>query len=113
MNPTAGPTPFSPPVLPAPVAREVNRLAGELASLVATERADRDAILSIVHAAVSEQVDRLFTRVPVPPAVVEQARRQFDEAEVAAGLREIRESGGLALADFYDELERAAGRLTP
>lgn len=53
--------------------------------------------------------DPLLSKVPVPLHVVEAAQRQFDEAEVIAALRDLRESGGLALDDFYEELERAAG----
>ena len=36
------------------------------------------------------------------------ARGQFDEEEFVAGLREIRETGGLELKDFIRELEQEA-----
>jgi hypothetical protein len=37
---------------------------------------------------------------------MEWARQQFSEEEFVAGLREIRESGGLELQDFIRELEQ-------
>src|SRR6266576_3116914 len=37
--------------------------------------------------------------------LVEWARRQFTEEEFVAGIREIREKGGLELCDFIHELE--------
>jgi hypothetical protein len=40
---------------------------------------------------------------------LEWAQRQFSEEEIIAGLREIRETGGLELRDFIHELEQAAG----
>ncbi len=45
----------------------------------------------------------------VPPDLLEWARRQFSEEEIVAGLREIKETGGLELRDFIHELEQAAG----
>jgi hypothetical protein len=43
---------------------------------------------------------------PVPPGVVEQALRAFDEQATVEEVRRLRESGGLALSDFYGELEQ-------
>jgi hypothetical protein len=40
----------------------------------------------------------------VTPELLAWARQKFSEDEIAAGIREIRETGGLALADFYHEL---------
>ena len=45
---------------------------------------------------------------PLPPDVLERARQQFSEEEIASGVREIRETGGLSLADFYQELDPPA-----
>ena len=41
----------------------------------------------------------------VPPEVRAWALEQFSEEEIVAGLREVRETGGLELSDFIDELE--------
>src|SRR4051794_22435896 len=84
-----------PLVLPPSVAREVDRLADELAGLiVASGQSDQMRLLSILLAAVSDKVGRmspppdhgagdpLRTKVPVPAQVVEQAQRQFNEEEV-------------------------------
>ena len=46
---------------------------------------------------------------PVPPEVVEQALRTFDERATMEEVRRLRESGGLALSDCYADLERLAG----
>jgi hypothetical protein len=103
------------------VAREVNRLADELVRLIAaSDQPDKPLILSALFAAVSQKVDQsspisspgdgvgdpMRAKVPVPAQIVEQAQRQFNEEEVVTGLREIRESGGLSLNDFYHELEK-------
>jgi hypothetical protein len=42
------------------------------------------------------------------PELLECARQQFSEEEFLAGLREIRETGGLELKDFIQELEQEA-----
>jgi hypothetical protein len=47
-------------------------------------------------------------------SVLNWALQQFSEEEIVAGLREIRETGGLEFKDFVHELERAAaGRCSP
>jgi hypothetical protein len=43
------------------------------------------------------------------PELLDWARRQFSEEEIVAGIREIRETGGLEFRDFIEELEKAAG----
>jgi hypothetical protein len=44
----------------------------------------------------------------IQPEILEWARQQLNEEEILAGLREIRETGGLELADFLPDLEREA-----
>ncbi len=44
----------------------------------------------------------------VPQDILDWARGQFNEEEFVAGLREIRETGGLELKDFIHELEQEA-----
>lgn len=46
----------------------------------------------------------------VTPEILAWARQQFTEEEIVAGLRDIRETGGLELGDFIHELEEAVGR---
>ena len=41
----------------------------------------------------------------LPPELLDWARREFSEEEILAGIREIRETGGLELKDFIDEIE--------
>jgi hypothetical protein len=45
-----------------------------------------------------------FDVTPVPAEVVEEALLEIDEEEIARGIREIRETGGYQLRDFYAEL---------
>lgn len=59
--------------------------------------------------ATNDPGDPLHDKVPVPPEVIEQALREFNEAEVLAAIREIQQTGGRSLDDFYAELEKAAG----
>jgi hypothetical protein len=42
------------------------------------------------------------------PEIMEWVRQQINEEDIVAGLHEIRETGGLELRDFIDELEKAA-----
>jgi hypothetical protein len=45
----------------------------------------------------------------ISPDLMEWARGQFSEEEIAAGIDEIRQTGGVELRDFIHELEQAAG----
>ena len=42
----------------------------------------------------------------IPTEILDWATQQLDEEEAAAGIREIRETGGLELNDFLHELEQ-------
>ncbi len=42
---------------------------------------------------------------PIPPELLEWARRTFDEEEFRAGLREIEETGGLTFEELMRGLE--------
>jgi hypothetical protein len=44
----------------------------------------------------------------LPAELLEWARQQFSDEEIAAGLREVQETGGLELQDFIEELEKLA-----
>ncbi len=44
----------------------------------------------------------------IPQEILDWARREFDEEEFIAGLREIRKTDGLELKDFIHELESEA-----
>jgi hypothetical protein len=41
-----------------------------------------------------------------PPDVLAWADRQFSDEEVMAGVREIQETGGLELKDFFHEVDQ-------
>ena len=51
-----------------------------------------------------------FPITPVPPEVMEEARRNFNLEEWMAGIEEIERTGGLELKDFIHELEEAAAK---
>jgi hypothetical protein len=46
----------------------------------------------------------------LPPELRPWALQQFTEEEIAAGLQELREQGGLELREFLPELEQMAAR---
>lgn len=47
-------------------------------------------------------------KTPIDPEILAWALNNIDEAEIAANLKEIRETGGLRLIDFEAELEQIA-----
>jgi len=44
----------------------------------------------------------------ITPEIRARALEQFNEEEILAALKEVRETGGLELRDFIQELEEAA-----
>jgi hypothetical protein len=77
--------------------------------------------LDTLFPVVGDEADlrRLVETVPAPngkpfggftPEFLDRARRQSSDEEIAAGLRELRDGGGLELADFLAELEQEAAR---
>ena len=108
-------------------AGEMNRLAGEIAAQLAGLDAPAAAeALSSLTERVAEQYEEMRSGgasgdpsdvgappgaprpIPVPPDVLATALREFNEAEVLEGIREIRNGGGRRLEDFLPELQRAA-----
>lgn len=53
---------------------------------------------------VSEFPD-IFRPIPVPPEVLDEANRTFNEEEIAEAIREIRRSGGLKFEDVIHKLD--------
>jgi hypothetical protein len=49
--------------------------------------------------------DQTPPAAPITPEILEWARRQFSEEQIAAALREFEATGGLELKDFIHELE--------
>jgi len=110
-------------------AGEMNRLVGEIATQLACLDAPAAAeALSSLTERVAERYDEMRgggapgdpsdvgappgapRPIPVPPDVLAAALRDFDEAEVLAGIREIRAGGGRKLEDFLPELQRLASQ---
>jgi len=103
-------------------------LSDELAQLLCnSDPAARSEVLSKLCAelishlhSLNELATRYFERPPSIPAanrsvsskvhleMLEWARRQLNEEETVAGIREIRQTGGVVLEDFLQDLEREA-----
>ena len=47
-----------------------------------------------------------WPRETIPPALMAWARRTIDEEDIAAQIREIRETGGIRLTDIIQEIEQ-------
>jgi len=94
---------------------ETERIAKGLSTLLASAPPETtDAIVGVILSEISHTLKSPtpsalngapFEVTPVPREVFEQALREIDEEEIAAEIREIRETGGFALRDFYHELD--------
>jgi hypothetical protein len=107
------------------LAQELNALCAQLgASLAALARPVREELLHQVLARVLSTLDRIDAEAgalrtslkppdsqqkPLPveltPDLLEWARRQYSEAEYVAGIRNIREHGGVPFADLIQRLK--------
>jgi hypothetical protein len=107
------------------LSQELNALCEQLAaSLSALERPAREELLNRVLQRVWGSLDRIDTEAtellterrqpdlrqkPTPvqltPDQLEWARRQFSEEEYVAGIRDIRENGGVPFADVVQKLK--------
>jgi hypothetical protein len=47
----------------------------------------------------------LLKPIPVPPEIIELAKRTFNAEETIEAIREIRRTGGLKFEEIIDELE--------
>jgi len=90
------------------------RLAEILAACSTTAELRQDLLAQVPHRVqtlleeIESQADGRQMGPPSvqpTPEILEWARQQFSEEEIVAGLREIRETGGLQLRDFIHELE--------
>jgi hypothetical protein len=73
-------------------------------------RSYTDELLAKAHhgAAPNGGIAQKPKEASLTPELQKWARQQFNEEEIAAGIREIRANGGLEFQDFVDELEKAA-----
>jgi predicted transcriptional regulator len=55
----------------------------------------------------------VFEKIPVPPEVIEEALRTFNEAEILEALREIQEGKGLTYEESLARLRRLAAKADP
>lgn len=110
MNPTNGKGPDE------QLRAEIEQVAARLAQLLATANPeDRPALEVDCALAVLKNISQIEQRAaqvlqklksPVPPDLREWASQLFTEEETAAGLRDLRENGGLELHEFLPELEQ-------
>ncbi len=90
---------------------EAGRIATSLAALLSgLPSPQTKAIIGFILSESLQQThkDYAIERQTIDPQILEWASGNFDAQEAAANLREIRETGGLSLADFYGELEQLA-----
>jgi len=71
---------------------------------------DTSAETKAAESAVPGASDKGRANGALTPELLQWAREQINEEETIAGLCEIRQTGGLQLSDFIEELER---ELTP
>jgi len=121
--------------LSLPFQGQLRRLSAELAQILcASDSATRTEILSKLCAEVLGHIAELDAAAQpmnpsgssappaaptekqepdcgkIQPEILEWARQHMDEEATVAGLREIRETGGLELDDFLEEIEQEATR---
>ena len=116
-------TPSEDPRLAPPIAGEITSLANQVAAVLAsvphgaaltavgllvTQVSQRLAEIHAAKRSVNGGAAPLPDTPPIPPELLEWAKRQFTEEEAITDIREIRETGGLTLDDFYHDLEKAA-----
>jgi len=95
----------------ADASKEAGRIAASLAALLAgIPSPQTTAVVGFILAEGFRQTQELAAMGDrtIDPRLVEWASRTFDAREAAANLRDIRETGGLRLADFDADLERLA-----
>ena len=93
----------------------VDALALQLATLLTPldQRTREEVLVEVVHQILQKETSAAENATPpkrhgLTPELREWLLHQFTEEEASAGLREIREKGGLELADFLHELEEEA-----
>jgi hypothetical protein len=102
--------------LSSPLGQKLRGLSEDLDLILGgSEEASRTEIVTKLYAEIFRRVRELQAAQfgaplsePIPPEVLEQARRDFNEEQVEAALREMEEKGGFQLSDFIHELEQDA-----
>jgi hypothetical protein len=95
----------------ADAVNEASRIAASFAALLSGLPSPQTAAIVQFILAETFQQTKGFNPGEYPmvdPRIIEWSIRTFDAQEAAANLREIRETGGLSLADFYSDLEQLA-----
>jgi hypothetical protein len=96
---------------------DLNRLGGQIAVLLASHDTRTAAeALSALSERIAQRYDEIrranqdlstdiLKPIPVPPEVLDEANRTFNEEEIAEAIREIRRSGGLKFEDVIHKLD--------
>jgi hypothetical protein len=103
------------PAVAATITKGTSELAASLAPvLAAASPSDAKQLLGLFVGAVIAEIEAAgggsVAKTPVPPEVVQQALRDFDEKATAEAIRQLRETGGLTLSEFYADLEQLIRR---
>ena len=101
---------------PLPIEAEFDDIAKKVATVLRSLSAhDAESMLLYLIGQIARNVSHinlatleLLKTVPVPPEVISEANRTFDEKEVVEAIDENRAGGGLKLNDFLPELEKLA-----
>jgi len=93
----------------ADCARRHLELLKRLFNSLVTLRDTRGSTDEGLEELLASDMAKSFALAALAPEVLEQARQQFSEEEIAAGIREVEETGGLELRDFIHEIKQAAG----
>lgn len=102
------------PHMPEAVSQELQRICDQLAALVSMCDNPQEvlawfnaALLSSLDEQSKEALTSSNGSLPkLTPELLAWARRQFTDEEFAAGLRDIRETGGVELSEFIHDLEQ-------
>jgi hypothetical protein len=100
--------------LSSPLGQKLRGLSEDLDLILGgSDEASRTEIVTKLYAEIFRHVRELEAAQfgaplsePLPPEILEWARREFNEEQVVAGIREIEEKGGFQLGDFIHELEQ-------
>jgi hypothetical protein len=110
-------------MLPTDIKSELGQIADRVAALLSTMTAqEATSTLLLINKEIAQRQSKvdlaaldLLKPFPIPPEIIEEAKRTFNEKELLEEIQEVRSSGGLKLEDFLPGLEKLAhtGRIVP
>lgn len=99
------------------IPRELEDVAKEIAARLCRLPMDEAAkLLTALNAQVAKEYGAAHAALqtePIPPEILEEAVRSFNEAEILEAINEIHNGGGRGLEEFLPDLERIASQHPP